>query len=116
MLLWAMCTELVKIYSERAFTGTRSARILWIALACLIGALVVAGLFATFPHTAAIGVIVACWATFLFTVVVVWIDASERAKEVPVEIPAALSLSDVVSWRKPAATTMQGTNGRSNTA
>jgi succinate-acetate transporter protein len=99
MLLWVMLTELWKIYATRAFTGTRSAKVLWAALAALCVVYAIAGIIALNPELVPVGVFLACWATFAYVVTCCWIEAKERRKEVPVMMPKALP--DVVSWKKP---------------
>src|SRR3712207_6048756 len=73
ILLWAMLSELWNIYKTRAFTGTRSAKVLWYALACLLGIFLLAGLLATQPHMAPIGLFTACWSLFAYVIVCIGI-------------------------------------------
>jgi signal transduction histidine kinase len=100
ILLWVMLSEVWKIYASRAFTGTRSAKILWGALAALCVVYAIAGIIALNPELVPVGVFLACWATFAYVVTCCWIEAKERRKEIPVVMPKALS--DVVSWKQPA--------------
>jgi hypothetical protein len=116
ILLWAMLSELWHIYATTGRTGSDGARkILKYALAALIGVFVVSGLLATQPDTAPIGLFTACWATMAYTITCIVTDRRERQKQLPVVMPAALSLDEVVSWRPAADSTMQGMNNRSNT-
>lgn len=117
ILLWATLSELWNIYATTGRTGSPTAKkILTYALVCLLCIFVVSGLLATQPDTAPIGLFTACWALFVYVIVCIVTDRRERRKELPVAVPAALSLDEVVSWRPASDSTMQHMSNRSNTA
>ncbi len=105
MLLWAMLSELWNIYATTGRTGSpRARKILTYALVALLGVFVVSGLLATQPDTAPIGLFTACWALLVYVIVCIAVDRRERHKQVPVAVPAALSLDSVVSWNNNPST------------
>jgi predicted lysophospholipase L1 biosynthesis ABC-type transport system permease subunit len=115
-LLYLTVTELWRIYRDRATGETGTGRFLWGALAGLLGVLFLAGLLSVTTHNGSVGLAVAALSFFLYVLAIEYIDYLARRKEVPVHIPAALSLSDVASWRPASDTTVQRMNNRSNAA
>ncbi len=69
-LLVILLKELGRVYLARAFEATRTARILWFALAGLLGAWLVAGLLATSSATLSLALSLAAWSFLAFVLVV----------------------------------------------
>lgn len=81
--LVAMATEIVRIYRTHAFQPTKTARILWVAAACLLGVWLVAGLLATHPQFAPLAAYLASWGFLAYCVVVEVCDGVAGAREAP---------------------------------
>jgi hypothetical protein len=94
ILLVYMVSELYRIFRDHVH-NSKASRILWGALAGLLSILLLAGILATNPDLAPLGLAIGAWALFAFSVVCELTDWYYRRKEVPVALPAALS--DVVS-------------------
>ncbi len=90
--LVAMATEIVRIYQTRAFQPTRIARILWIALACLLGVWLLAGLLALNPAFAPLSAYLASWGFLAYCIVVEVCDGVAGAQEAPALEPNAAGL------------------------
>lgn len=69
-ILIILTRELIRVYQSRATQPTLVARILWVALALLLGVWLVAGLLLTHAATTGLGAYSAAWAFLLFVVVV----------------------------------------------
>jgi hypothetical protein len=111
-LLYYLVTELWRINTNATMTpATR--RSLWGALGGFLGALLLAGLLSTLTHDGSVGLFVAALGFFLYILACEYIDYLARRNEVPVVVPAALSLDEIVSWRKASDTTMQDIQSRS---
>ena len=79
--LVAMATEIVRIYQTRAFQPTKTARILWIAAACLLGVWLLAGLLALNPLFVPSAAYLASWSFLLYCIVVEACDLIARRDE-----------------------------------
>jgi hypothetical protein len=102
MLLVAMLTELWRINTNAAMTpDTR--RYLWGALAGFLGALLLAGLLSALTYDGGVGLFVAALGFFLYVLACEFIDWLARRDEVPVVVPATLSVEEVVNWNTPSA-------------
>jgi hypothetical protein len=119
IMLVALLKELWRIFQAHAFQNSRAGRILWGALAGLVGVLLICGLLAGNPATTSLSLVIASWSLFVFVVVCEVTDRYYRKQEP--KLPDHLSLADVVSWQPIGAPTASGAanvtqNGKTNHA
>jgi hypothetical protein len=95
-LLYLMLMELWRIFQARAMDGTTTARNLWQALACLIGAWVLAAVVAAATQQGIYALLLAAWSFLLFVLACEYLDRQAGSKEP--EPPKELTLADVASW------------------
>lgn len=93
----SLVTELGRIYKTRGFERTQQSRVLWSALAGLLGLWLVAGLLATNPATVSLALAIGCWGFFIFVLVCLCVEWYSRRAEP--KVPKQLALADVVSWK-----------------
>jgi hypothetical protein len=98
-----LLTDLCRVFLERAFTRTRTARILWVALVCLALALTISSILIASPPTLSVGIYLAAWSFLAFAVVVEGCDWYEGSSDLPAVDPDELSVSDVLSPWQPDA-------------
>ena len=97
IVIISLVTELWRIFKTRGFEHTQHSRILWGALAGLLGLWLVAGLLATNPSTASLALVIGCWSFFVFVLVCLCVDWHSRRAEP--KVPKQLALADIVSWQ-----------------
>jgi hypothetical protein len=82
-ILIVLLKELGRVYAARAFQPTRTARVLWIALAGLVGLWLLGAVLATNPANAVLGAYIASWAFLAFVLVVEGCDQYEKRFDPP---------------------------------
>lgn len=93
----ATLKEIPRIFAERGFQPTRTARILWIALAALLGLWLLAAILATNPATVVLATYIASWGFLAFVMVVEGCDLYQRRLDPPQAPPEELSIDDVLA-------------------
>lgn len=93
----ATLKEVPRIYAERGFQPTGTARVLWIALATLLGLWLLAAVLALNPATVVLATYVASWSFLAFVMVVEGCDQYARRLDPPKAPPEELTIDDVLT-------------------
>lgn len=99
--LVAMATEIIRIYRARAFQPTRTARLLWAALAGLLGVWLLAGLLALHPQSVPLAAYLASWSFLAYCIMVEVCDGLAGAREAPALQANAAGLLEPAAGRFP---------------